>query len=67
MIIQLHVCYWTAIEDKSVLYCVREEMVNSDQLLDVEFDENSLHGVLHQYTWYPQAMKREYGPHRNWN
>ena len=48
MIIQLRVCYWTAIEDKSVLYCVREEMVNSDQLLDVEFDENSLHGVLHQ-------------------
>lgn len=46
---------------------VREEMVNSDQLLDVEFDENSLHGVLHQYTWYPQAMKREYGPRYNWN
>ena len=46
---------------------VREEMVNSDQLLDVEFDKNSLHGVLHQYTWYPQAMEREYGPRCNWN
>ena len=45
---------------------MREEVVDSNQLLDVEFDENSLRGVLDQYNWYPQAMKREYGPCRIW-
>ena len=65
-IVRLRACYWTAKEDDSVLYRVREEVVDSNQLLDVEFDENSLRGVLDQYNWYPQAMKREYGPRRIW-
>ena len=35
--------------------------------MEIEFDENSLRGVLDQYHWYPIAMKREYGPRRKWN
>ena len=56
--VRLRACYWTAKQDSSVIHRIREEVVNSDRLLEMEFDENSLRGVLDQYHWYPIAMKR---------
>lgn len=47
--------------DKTVIYRIREEVVDSDHMLDVKFDERSLRGILDKYRWYPEAMNREYG------
>ena len=65
--VRLRACYWTAKNDDTVIYRVREEVVESSRLLEAEFDEKSLRGVLDKYTWYPQAMDREYGPRRKWD
>ena len=66
-VVRLRGCYWTAKTDGSVIYRVREEVVDSDRLCEVEFDEKSLRGVLDKFIWYPRAMNVEYGPRREWN
>ena len=66
-VVCLRGCYWTAKADGSVIYRVREEVVDSDCLCEIEFDKKSLRGVLDKFTWYPKAMKIEYGPQRVWN
>ena len=50
-----------------MIYHVREEVVDSDRLCKIEFDEKSLRGVLDKFTWYPKAMDDEYCPQRVWN
>ena len=62
--VQLRACYWTAKQDPSTIHRIWEEVVNFDQLLKLEFDENSLCGALDKYRWYPTVMTREYGPRR---
>ena len=66
-IIRLRACYWTAKTDDSVIYRIRDEVVDSNRLLEMEFDENSLRGILDKYQWYPEAMKKEYGHCREWD
>ena len=66
-VVRLRGCYWTAKSDGSVIYRVREEVVDSDRMGEVEFEEKSLRGILDKYTWYPRAMNVEYGPRRVWN
>ena len=61
-IVRLRACYWTAKSDESVIYRIREEVVDSDHMFDAKFDAKSLRGILDQYQWYPVAMNREYGP-----
>ena len=65
--VRLWACYWTAKSDETVIYRIREEVVDSDHMLDVKFDESSLRGILDKYRWYPEAMNREYGPLREWD
>ena len=65
--VRLCACYWTAKQDSSVIHRIQEEVVNSDRLLEMEFDKNSLRGVLDTYQWYPTAMDQEYGPRCKWN
>ena len=65
-VVRLRGCYWTAKADGSVIYRVHEEVVDSDRLGEIEFDEKSLRGVLDKFTWYPKAMNDEYGPQRVW-
>ena len=66
-VVYLGGCYWTAKADGSEIYRIREEVVDSDRLCEMEFDEKSLRGVLDKFIWYPKAMKVEYGPRRVWN
>ena len=66
-IVRLRACYWTAKQDKTVIYRVREEVVDSNQMNEIEFDEQSLRGILDKYNWYPSTMKVEYGPRRKWD
>lgn len=66
-VVCLRGCYWTAKTDGSVIYRVREKVVDSDRLCEVEFKEKSLRGILGKFTWYPQAMNVEYGPRHVWN
>ena len=65
--VHLRACYWTTKQDPSTIHHIREGVVNSDQLLEVEFDENSLRGVLDKYHWYPIAITREYSLYCKWN
>lgn len=46
---------------------MREEVVDSDRMNEVEFDEKSLRGILDKYNWYPRAMTIEYDPRRKWD
>ena len=41
-IIHLHACYWIAKTDSSVIYRIRDEVVDWNRLLDMDFDKNSL-------------------------
>ena len=66
-IVRLRACYWTAKQDDSVIYRVREEVVDGDRMNEVEFDEKSLRGVLNKCDWCPNAMTMEHGPRRKWD
>ena len=66
-VVRLRACYWTAKQDESVMYRLREEVVDSDRMNEVEFDEKSLRGILDKYNWYPNTMTMEYGPRRKWD
>ena len=43
------------------------KVVNSDKLLEIEFDENSLRGVLDKNHWYPTVIAEEYSCLCKWN
>ena len=66
-VVRLRACYWTAKQDESVICRVREEVVDSDRMNEIEFDEKSLRGMLNKYDWCPHAMKIECGPRRKWD
>ena len=44
-----------------------EEVVDSDRMNKVEFDERSICGILDKYNWYLRAMTIEYGPSCKWH
>ena len=53
-IVRLRACYWTAKQDENVMYRLREEVVDSDRMNEVEFDEKSLRGILDKYPFTTQ-------------
>ena len=55
--VRLHACYWTAKNNDTVVHRVYEEVVESSRLLEVEFDEKSLRGVLDKY-----LVSKSHGP-----